>query len=64
MDSKSLLPPEQNTLPKEETKPSRGLASPQVNLEHGKQLSSFTELKQGKKTGTLFAVVDSPLKSD
>ncbi len=65
MESKSLAPVERNSIPIEESKRSLGLAGPQrEESEYGQQLSSFTALKQTKKTGTLFAVSESPLKTD
>ena len=65
MASKSLAPPERNTLPAEEPKCPIGLLGSRENIEeYGQQLSSFTKLKQSKKTGTLFAITDSPLKTD
>jgi hypothetical protein len=61
MSSKSLAPPERNTLSEEPKRPSALLGSPE-SPESGQQLSTFTELKQGKRTGNLFATSDSPLK--
>lgn len=42
---------------------SAGLAGPGHNTDSGQQLSSFTELKLGKKSGQLFPNDSSPLKT-
>ena len=63
MVSKTLVPKGEPIIPREE--PTRSaLLGPAQNLESGQQLSSFTELKQGLKSRTLFAVTNSPLKVD
>jgi hypothetical protein len=61
MSSKSLAPPERNTLSEEPKRPPALLGSAD-NLEHGQQLSTFTEIKQGKRSGNLFVTSDSPLQ--
>jgi hypothetical protein len=61
MSSKSLVPPEKNTLSEGPKRQAALLGSPE-NPEHGQQLSTLTELKQGKRTGNLFTTSDSPLK--
>lgn len=40
------------------------LIGPGVNIDFGQQLSTYTELKQGKTTRTLNLVDRSPLKGD
>jgi hypothetical protein len=44
--------------------PQRSLAGPDHSLSFGQQLSSFTELKLGKRPGVLFPLGKSPLKAD
>jgi hypothetical protein len=61
MASKTLVPQGLAVIPREEPTPA-ALLGPTRSLESGQQLSSFTELKQGLKGRTLFAVNDSPLK--
>ena len=63
MASDSLLPPEPQETLQEKPKPV-GLLGDGPSVESGQQLSSFTELKQGVKSRTLFAITDSPLKVD
>ena len=62
MSPKSLVPPESNT-PQTQPRRQAGLLCPDVPSDYGQQLSSFTELKEGKKTGNLFTVSESPLKA-
>ena len=63
MASNSLVPPERQDAQQEKAKPA-ALLGPELNAQSGQQLSSFTELKQGTKSRTLFAMSDSPLKVD
>jgi len=63
VSSTSLAPPERHTIPVEESKRPLGLLDRNDGPEYGQQLSSFSALKQGKKTGTLFTVNESPLKT-
>lgn len=63
MDTKTLVPPVLNTV-SQEPRTKAGLLGPDQTAEYGEQLSSFTELKQGKKSRTLFAVSESPLRAD
>lgn len=63
MTAKSLEPPERNGLAAESKTPAGLLGSGQMS-DYGQQLSSFTEFKLGKKSGTLFAISGSPLKVD
>lgn len=61
MTQNSIVPPESNTAPPQ-SKVQAGLLGPDKPADYGQQLSSFTELKQGKRSGNLFAVSESPLK--
>jgi hypothetical protein len=61
MASKTLVPQGLAAIVREEPTPAALLGST-GSIESGGQLSSFTELKQGLKGRTLFAVTDSPLK--
>lgn len=63
MASNSLVPSERQDTLQEKTRPAT-LLGPDPAAQSGQQLSSFTELKQGIKTRTLFAITDSPLKVD
>lgn len=63
MTANSLVPPESNTAPPQ-SKLQAGLMGPHESMDYGRQLSSFTELQQGKKTGNLFALSESPLKTE
>ncbi len=63
MVSNSLVPPERQDAPQEKVTPA-ALLGPGLNAQSGQQLSSFTELKQGVKSRTLFALTDSPLRVD
>jgi hypothetical protein len=61
MASKTLAPQGLAAIVREKPTPA-ALLGPTRSIESGEQLSSFTELKQGLKSKTLFAVEDSPLK--
>jgi len=63
MAASSFVPPQKQELPQQEVTPA-GLLGPGQNVASGQQLSSFTELKQGLKSRTLFGMNDSPLKTD
>jgi hypothetical protein len=63
MASNSPVPPERQDALQEKPTPT-ALLGPELNGQSGQQLSSFTELKQGTKSRTLFAITDSPLKVD
>lgn len=54
MPEKSLVPPRRNVLTRPER--SAGLQTTEPNVESGRQLSPYTELKEGKKSGHLFVV--------
>ena len=65
MTSKSLAPPERNTLPLELKERGGLIVSSDNEREYGQQLSSFTALKNGKTTATMFVLTEnSPLKVD
>lgn len=61
MPSESLLPPPTNTL-SEKPQNSSPLISRQ-EIGYGEQLSTFTELKQGKRSGNLFSNGDEPAQA-
>lgn len=63
MTTKTIVPPESNTI-SQEPRTKAALLGPYQSAEYGEQLSSYTEIKQGKKSRTLFAVSDSPLKGE
>lgn len=60
MPEKSLVPPKKNALMRPDK--SAGLQTAERSVEFGKQLSPYTELKEGKKSGNLFALAPSDQK--
>jgi hypothetical protein len=57
----SLLPPEINSYPRQAKRTLSTLGTEKEDLPYGRQLSSLTELKQGKKSGNLFLPTRSAL---